>query len=386
MISDWCLPRLGGTETHLHDLALRLARAGHDAQIITSTPGADATDGVRTHRLDAPLFPGIGLVWTRRAFAQIKSILQNEACDVVHCHGNVVNPVAYGGLYISQKLGIPAIITWKSILGVYTPLMKMMDRLYHWSEWPVVFSAVSAVAAKDIISIVGEKPVHILPNGIDTSAWQAGPAARDAKEILLVSVMRLARKKRPLALIKMVPEILAQIPGGLRLKVKIIGDGEKRNAMEKLIAKLSLQNVVELTGRLSRPAIREIFSKTDISICASKWESFGIAVLEARCAGLPVVALESGGVKEIIQNGRGGLLAKTDREMSGQIVRLILDWRLRADMAQHNRENPPPMNWENVLAEHMRLYQLAIAMRRQAPQSATRQDSSGKGSTRSGKG
>ena len=128
LIADWYLPRLGGTEMHLHDLALRLARAGHDAQIITSTPGADETDGIRTHRLDAPLFPGTGLVWTRRAFTQIKSILQNEACDVVHCHGNVVNPVAYGGLYISQNLGIPAIITWKSILGVYTPLMKMMDR------------------------------------------------------------------------------------------------------------------------------------------------------------------------------------------------------------------------------------------------------------------
>ena len=143
---------------------------------------------------------------------------------------------------------------------------------------------------------------------------------------------------------------------------------------------------MELTGRQSRQAIREIFSKADIHICASKWESFGIAALEARCAGLPVVALESGGVKEIIQNGQEGLLAKTDREMSGQIVRLILDQRLRASIAQHNRENPPPMNWENVIAEHMRLYQLAIDMRRQDPQSARRQDSSGKGSTRSGKG
>lgn len=362
LISDWYLPRIGGTEMHLHDLAVRLAREGHEVEIITSTPGEKETDGIRAHRLDAPLFPGIGLVWTRAAFTQIKSILANKGCDVVHCHGNVVNPVAYGSVYLCRQLGIPAVITWKSILGVYTPLMRVANSAFGWSQWPAVFSAVSEAAAKDIKSIVGDNPVHILPNGIDAGQWKNEPARRDPKEIQIVSVMRLTRKKRPLALIKMLPKILAQIPGDLRLKVKIIGEGDKRRALEKLIAELSLENIVELTGRLSRQAIREIFSRSDIYLCASKWESFGIAVLEARCAGLPAVALESGGVKEIIQNGREGLLAKTDSEMADHVIRLILDPELRSSIAKYNRSAQPPMDWEYVIAEHMRLYQLAIDM------------------------
>jgi len=179
---------------------------------------------------------------------------------------------------------------------------------------------------------------------------------------------------------------MAHIPGDLRLKVTIIGEGKQRGAMEKLISELSLENTVELTGHQSRQSIREIFSKSDIYVCTSKWESFGIAALEARCAGLPVVAFESGGVKEIIQNGQEGLLAKTDREMAEQIIRLILDPKLRSSIAGYNQRNPPPMNWENVIAEHMRLYQMAIDMRLKGRQSEAHQASSGNGSTRSGNG
>ncbi|MGV7221722.1 MAG: glycosyltransferase family 4 protein [Nitrospinales bacterium] len=360
MISDWYLPRIGGTEMHLHDLAVHLAGEGHDVQVITSTPGPAETDGIRAHRLDAPLFPGIGLVWTRRAFIQIEAILKNEKCDVVHCHANVINPVSYGGAYLSQRIGFPVIITWKSILGVYTPLLKIANKIYGWSNWPVLFSGVSEVTAKDIKSIVRKKDVHILPNGIDVSKWKVDPVTRDPKEILLVSTMRLARKKRPLAMIKMIAELSKIIPSDFQLKLKIIGEGDKRNAMEKLISQLSLENIIELMGHQSRQYIRELFSKADIYVCPTKWESFGIAVLEARCAGLPVVALASGGVKEIIKHEKEGLLANSDREMVENIARLIKDKDLRSDIADHNQNNPPSMNWKNVIEKHLKLYQLAI--------------------------
>jgi glycosyltransferase involved in cell wall biosynthesis len=360
MISDWYLPRIGGTEMHLHDLAVRLVEEGHDVKVITSTPGAVEIDGVRAHRIDAPLFPGIGLVWTCRAFDQIEAILKSENCDVVHCHANVINPVSYGGAYLSQRLGIPAIITWKSILGVYTPLLKVADKIYSWSKWPIVFSGVSEATAKDIKYIVRKKEVHILPNGIDVSKWKVERASHEPNEILLVSTMRLTRKKRPLELIKMIAELVRKTPNDLRLKLKIIGEGEKRKAMEKLISQLSLGNTIELMGHQSRENIREIFSSADIYICPTKWESFGIAVLEARCAGLPVVALESGGVKEIIEHEKEGLLANADEEMVDNIVRLIKDNELRLAIADHNQNNPPSMNWENVIEKHLQLYQLAI--------------------------
>ena len=364
LICDWYLPRIGGTEMHLHDLALRLAGEGHDVQVITPTRGQKETDGIPAHRLEVPLFPGLGVVWTKSAFAKIESILKSESYDVVHCHGNIFSPAAYGAVYLSQKMGIPVMITWKSILGVYTPVLAFLNLLFRWSKWPVVFSAVSGVAAEDVKSIVKNKPVHILPNGIDVSDWKAARVPGNPGETLMVSVMRLIRKKRPDALIKMVPKIIARISPDIRLKVKIIGEGPDKEALEKLISRHSLKSTVELAGYKSREEIRDIFARSDIYVCASKWESFGIAALEARCAGLPVVALESGGVKEIVEHGREGLIGKTDDEMVDHLVRLVREPETLSSLAEYNRDNPPPMNWNEVIVLHLSLYRTAIDLQK----------------------
>lgn len=360
LICDWYLPRIGGTEMHLHDLAVHLASEGHEVQVVTGTPGEKTTDGISAHRLSALPFPGLGFMWTRSAFAQIESILKNERYDVVHCHGNIFSPTAYGSVYLCRKLGVPVMITWKSILGAYTPVMAFLNLIFRWSKWPVVFSAVSEVTARDVKSIVKNKPVHIVPNGIDTSKWKVERSPRDPNEIWIVSVMRLTRKKRPEALIKMIPKILTAIPTGMNLKVKIIGEGPKREVLKKLISELSLEDKVDLTGYKTREEIRDIYSRGDIFVCVSKWESFGIAALEARCAGLPVVALNSGGVKEFVEHGREGLIGKTDDEMAGHLIRLIREPELLSALAEHNRHSLPVMNWKDVIALHLKLYRTAI--------------------------
>ena len=57
IVSDWYLPRIGGLELHLRDLARELNARGHTAHVITATPGPDELDGIRVHRLDVPLMP-----------------------------------------------------------------------------------------------------------------------------------------------------------------------------------------------------------------------------------------------------------------------------------------------------------------------------------------
>ena len=72
-----------------------------------------------------------------------------------------------------------------------------------------------------------------------------------------------------------------------------------------------LDDVVELVGRLTRDEIRELFSSADIFVAPANLESFGIAALEARCAGLPVVAKARTGIREFVEHGREGLLARS---------------------------------------------------------------------------
>jgi glycosyltransferase involved in cell wall biosynthesis len=114
-----------------------------------------------------------------------------------------------------------------------------------------------------------------------------------------------------------------------------------------------------LLGFRTREEIRDVFREADVFVLPTIEEAFGIAALEARAAGLPVVAMSSGGVPEIIRHGVEGLLAASDAELAAHLVTLVRDPALRARIAAHNRDTLPPDRWSDVVARHLRVYELA---------------------------
>ena len=227
-----------------------------------------------------------------------------------------------------------------------------------------MLSAVSGVAATPIRRIVGDaRDVIVLPNGIDNTVWHvAHPDPRaDEGTITIVSVMRLAPRKRPLHLLKMIKKVRERIAPETHLKVVIIGDGPERASLERYIRAHDLDGVVELVGRLTREQIREVFSSADIFVAPANLESFGIAALEARCAGLPVVAKARTGIREFVEHGREGLLARSDRDMVEQITRLVRDRELRLVISKNNRETASPVDWSDVVQLNLTAYRSAAA-------------------------
>jgi len=363
LVCDWFLPQIGGTEMHMQDLADRLSQEGHEVHVITPIPGREEGERFRVHRLNVPLLPYANCVYTRSAFRKIESILKKEAFDIVHCHCNIISPTSYGSLYLSQKLGIPAVITWDSIIGPYRLGLTFLDWIFKWSRWPVLFSGVSEVVVRDVAFLVKNQDACILPNALNVREWKVTPVTRDPEEVWIVSVMRLFRKKRGEALVRLLPNVIKRIPASIRLKLKIIGEGPKREALEKQIKRLGLEDIVELPGYRSRDEIRDVFSRADIYVQPTRWESFGIAALEARSAGLPVVAKIWGGVTGFIRHGQEGFLAGTDQELEDHLVRLILEPELRESIARNNRETEPPFDWQEVMQQHEAVYQKAMRMR-----------------------
>lgn len=364
LVTDCYLPQVGGIEMQVHDLALHLRAAGHQVVVITSIDGPAEVDGIRVHRLDVPLLP-FNIPFTPRSFRLVAEILQDENVDVAHFHGGIVSPLAYFAAYSSQRAGIPTVITTHCLWSYATPAFALLDRMFRWHDWDAVLSAVSGVAATPIRRIVGEaRDVIVLPNGIDNDAWQAGAADGRGVEddtVTIVSVMRLAPRKRPLQLLKMIKKVRAQISVETPLRVVIIGDGPERASLERYIRANDLTGVVELVGRLTRDEIREVFASSDVFVAPANLESFGIAALEARCAGLPVVAKARTGIREFVEDGREGLLARSDREMVEQIARLVRDRELRLVMTKHNRETASPVDWADVVQLNLAAYQAAIA-------------------------
>jgi phosphatidylinositol alpha 1,6-mannosyltransferase len=101
----------------------------------------------------------------------------------------------------------------------------------------------------------------------------------------------------------------------------------------------------------------------DVFLLPTIRESFGLAALEARCAGLPVVAMASSGVSEIVQHGEEGLLGRSDAELAAHVATLARDATRRHAIADHNRSTTPPYDWPRLVDAHLSLYREAIALR-----------------------
>lgn len=364
LVSDCYLPQVGGIEMQVHDLALHLRDSGHEVVVVTSIDGPAEVEGIRVHRLDVPLLP-FNIPFTPKSFRLVADILRDERVDVAHFHGGIVSPLAYFAAYSSQKVGIPTVITTHCLWSYATPAFAALDRLFHWSDWNAVLSAVSGVAAAPIRRITGERrDVIVLPNGIDNRAWQVDrPDAvdDDGRALTIVSVMRLAPRKRPLQLLKMIRKVREQVGAGTPFRVVIIGDGPERASLERYLRTHDLESVVQLVGRLTRDEIREVFASADVFVAPANLESFGIAALEARCAGLPVVAKARTGIREFVEHGREGLLARSDRDMVDQIVRLVRDRELRLVISKNNRETVSPVDWTEVVQLNLAAYAAAVA-------------------------
>ncbi len=358
-VTDAYLPQLGGIEMHVNDLVRRQRVRGHDADIVTSARAHGVVDPAWVRRIGGSAVTGTGrsLAGSRH----LAQLISEGSYDVVHAHASVISPLAMLAAGRAGALGVPAVVTVHSLWSRIGPVPSLLDSMLRMRSWPVVWSGVSAVASDSVAKTLGEGvAVHTVPNGVDPDLWKAaGP--EPAGELTIVCVTRLARRKRPLPLLRMLRQLRRAAPPGLAFRVLIVGDGPERDAMERYLRLHDMTAWVSLLGRLDRVEIRDVLRASHLFVAPAELESFGIAALEARCAGLPVVASTHGGVGEFVRHGVDGLLASSDDEMVQAMLACLTQPALRNTIAAHNRATSPLATWAVVLDETDRLYDLAHA-------------------------
>ncbi|HEY3558091.1 MAG TPA: glycosyltransferase family 4 protein [Kribbella sp.] len=334
LVSDVYLPRLGGIELQVHDLAGQLIRAGHHVTVFTLTEGP---------RYDVPVVRWPAVAGVPVAVDRLRHEL--ETFDVVHAHSSLVSPLAWH----AARLARAAIITVHSLPAPTMPWpLSQLDRYVG----PVGWTAVSAAVATAMRRSLPGRTIDVLHNGVDPVAWRA--PRRSDHPLTIVSTMRLARRKRPIALLQTLARIRELVPPGIELRGVIAGAGPRERAVDARRHRVAPW--VELPGRLTRHELRQLYASADIYLAPAELESFGVAALEARCAGLPVVAMATGGVREFIRHGVEGYLVDTDAEMARTTADLLTDPAVLRQLHHHNRHTEPAMTWDRVIAEHVSAY------------------------------
>jgi glycogen synthase len=373
LLSDCYAPRLGGIEVQVHDLATRLIGRGHEVVVMTATPGAlgerggfvDEVDGVAVHRLALRL--PFELPVNPLAPRMLRERLAEGGFDVTHVHMGVVSPFAIDCARVSQSLGLPTAMTWHCMLGPLERVFRATRYVRRWASQGVAMSAVSAVAAAPLQRIVGsDGVVNVLPNGIEVGRWstaaEQAPTRQAGDGIRLVTAMRLAARKRPMPLLRVMVRVRELVPAETAISLEILGEGPDRARIERFIAAHEMGDWVRLPGRVTRDTVRATYAAADIYVAPAPLESFGIAALEARTVGLPVVGMWGSGLGEFVKDGLNGYLAADDEAMAGCLVRLVIDDELRGSMAAYNRSTPPEQSWGRILDGAEAEYGRAIAL------------------------
>jgi glycogen synthase len=357
----------------VHDLATRLIGRGHEVVVFTATPGShgerggfvDQVAGVAVHRLALrlpfelpvnPLAPGV-----------LRQRLASGGFDVAHIHMGVVSPFAVDCTRVATDMGLPTAMTWHCMLGPFEPVFRAAGYVRTWATRGVAMSAVSAVAAEPLQRIVGSAGmVNVLPNGIDVDRWATpvgqAPARESGGGIRVVSAMRLAVRKRPLPLLRTMARVRELVPADTGIRLEIFGDGPDRGRLERFVAAHDMGGWVLLPGRVTREELRVRYAAADIYVAPAPLESFGIAALEARTVGLPVVGRWGSGVQEFVKDALNGYLATDDEAMAGCLARLVTDDGLRGSMTAYNRSTPPEQSWGRILDVAEAEYRRAIGV------------------------
>ncbi len=360
-VSDCYFPRLGGIERQVHDLAVRQRQRGHEVQIVTCVADGPAVgiDGLPVRRPQARSGEYAGTIrygWSARGR---RAVLDGDF-DVVHVHVSTMSPLAFSTAAATANRRIPTVLTAHSLWAYASPLLRCADLAVGWRRWPLTWSAVSAVAAEPLRRFLGpEVPVAILPNGAEAWPPRTPPVPRDPGRIVVASVGRLARRKRPRQLLQMLRRARAAVPANVRLEAVIAGDGPLAPSLARYLHYHGMTDWVHLIGAADREQVRAVHELADFYVAPATLESFGIAALEARCAGLPVIAHAGTGIAEFIADGVEGLLAEDDDDMVDRIVELAGTPTRLARMRHHNANTPARITWDDVLHQSETLYERA---------------------------
>ena len=320
-----------GGETQVLGLTLGLLRAGHQAELACDPRGRlwerARAEGVECHAL--PIRNALDLA----AGIHLRSLLSRMRYDVVHFHtsrAHSMAPFAHGRA--------PALIVTRRM--DYRPNRLFAPYLYNRAV-----DGVAAISTR-VAEALGEAGVardhlEIIPSGIDCDRFRAAsPSERNdararlgiAPNVFLVgTVGMLEERKGQRYLLEAIAILNRARDGTSRIKCAIAGDGAMRDALAQLARDLGIADDILFLGMIGDA--RQLLDALDIFVFPSLSEGLGVALLEAMACGLPAVASSVGGIVDIVENDRSGLLvAPRDSSAIAEAIGALVD-----DEARRNR-------------------------------------------------
>jgi glycosyltransferase involved in cell wall biosynthesis len=264
---------------------------------------------------------------------RLSRYIRAHRIDVLHLY---FRASTYLGLAAARLARVPKVVRTQNNLGYW---MAWYDRekwalLNRWVDVLVVNTRegrhrVARAQRTDPRKIV------VLENGLDLGKYQRGPSRPSSGPRRVGMVANLRPVKNPQAFVRAAAMLGRRYP---ELEFYVAGDGELRPRLEILAAELGVGNRCRFLGSVSDVA--DFLARLDVAVLCSDSEGMSNSLLEYMAAGLPIVATAVGGNRELIRDGREGLLVppRDEARLAESVGRLLDDWELARRLGDNARQ------------------------------------------------
>ncbi|MDR4999204.1 1,4-alpha-glucan branching protein domain-containing protein [Brevibacillus parabrevis] len=371
---------VGGLGRAVYDLARHLVRQGVAVHVLTRASdwsvAEEVMDGVHVHRLPTyiPAEQEDFLSWVFQlnlAMSDATEQLWKNGVrpDVIHAHDWLVG---WAAMEIKERYSLPLVSTIHALehgrhQGIHTPLQERIHNsertLAHASDRVIVCSHYMANEVQRLFDIPRAK-LRVIHNGVDLAQPPAFDQNRLREELsigdgpILFFVGRLVQEKG----VHLLLEAMARLRYDFgHVTLLIAGKGPMQGQWQQRAEEMGIAERVKFLGFVDDARRDQLFLLADIAVFPSLYEPFGIVALEAMALGVPILAADTGGLREIVRHGENGatMYAGNPESLTDQLRWLLQDPKKRRQMAQTAQHDVlQHYNWTSLAIQTMEEYRL----------------------------